>query len=40
MTGADALRAAIPRLRAAGIPDAARDARALLAHAMGVAPTA
>ena len=38
MTGADALRAAIPRLREAGIPDAARDARALLAHAMGVAP--
>lgn len=38
MTGADALRAAIPRLRDAGIPDAARDARALLAHAIGIAP--
>lgn len=38
MTGADALRAAIARLRDAGISDAARDARALLAHAMGVPP--
>lgn len=38
MTGSDALRAAIPRLRDAGIPDAARDARALLCHAMGIAP--
>ncbi len=38
MTGADALRAAVPRLRDAGVPDAARDARALLAHAMGIAP--
>jgi len=37
MTGADALRAVIPRLREAGIPDAARDARALLAHAMEIA---
>ncbi len=36
-TGTDALRAAIPTLREAGIPDAARDARLLLAHAMGVA---
>ena len=36
MTGAEALRAAIPRLRAAGIDDAARDARLLLAHAMPV----
>jgi len=36
MTGADALRAAIPRLREAGIADAARDARRLLAHAMGI----
>ncbi len=38
MTGNDALRAAIPRLVAAGIPDAPRDARALLAHATGIAP--
>lgn len=38
MTGADALRAAIPRLVAAGVPDAARDARVLLAHAMGIPP--
>jgi release factor glutamine methyltransferase len=38
LTGADALRAAVPRLRDAGIEDAARDARALLAHAMGLAP--
>lgn len=38
MTGAEALRAAIPRLAAAGIPDAPRDARALLAHAAGLAP--
>jgi release factor glutamine methyltransferase len=38
MTGAEALRAAIPRLRTAGVDDAARDARALLAFAMGVAP--
>jgi release factor glutamine methyltransferase len=38
MTGNEALRAAIPRLAAAGIPDAPRDARALLAHAMGIAP--
>ena len=36
LTGADALRAAVPRLREAGIDDAARDARALLAHAMGL----
>ncbi|HEX9857441.1 MAG TPA: peptide chain release factor N(5)-glutamine methyltransferase, partial [Paracoccaceae bacterium] len=34
----DALRAALPRLAAAGIADAARDARHLLAHAMGIAP--
>lgn len=33
-----ALRAAIPRLRAAGISDPARDARLLLAHAMTIAP--
>lgn len=38
MTGSEALRAAIPRLREAGIEDAARDARLLLAHAMGLAP--
>ena len=36
LTGADALRAAVPRLREAGIDDAARNARALLAHAMGL----
>lgn len=38
LTGAAALRAAVPRLRDAGIEDAARDARALLAHAMGLTP--
>lgn len=38
MTGNEALRAAIPRLAVAGIPDAPRDARALLAHATGIAP--
>lgn len=38
MTGNDALRAAIPRLAAAGVPDAPRDARVLLAHAAGIAP--
>jgi release factor glutamine methyltransferase len=37
-TGAGVLRAAIPRLRAAGIEEAARDARALLAHAMDLPP--
>ena len=36
MTANEALRAAIPRLTEAGIPDAPRDARALLAHAMGI----
>ena len=36
MTGAEALRGALPRLQAADIPEAARDARLLLAHAMGV----
>lgn len=36
MTGADAVRAAIPRLTAAGIEGAARDARRLMAHAMGL----
>jgi release factor glutamine methyltransferase len=38
MTAAEALRAALPRLQAAGIETAARDARVLLAHAMGIAP--
>lgn len=38
MTAAQALRAAIPLLRDAGIADAPRDARILLADAMGVAP--
>jgi release factor glutamine methyltransferase len=38
MTGNQALQAAIPRLVAAGIPDAPRDARLLLAHAMALAP--
>lgn len=38
MTGNEALRLAIPRLTAAGIPDAPRDARVLLAHAAGLAP--
>jgi release factor glutamine methyltransferase len=38
MTGAEALRAAIPRLRAAGVEDPVRDARLLLAHALGFAP--
>lgn len=37
MTGAEALRAAIPRLRERGIEDAALDARLLLAHALGIA---
>lgn len=37
MTAAEALRAAIPRLAAAGVEDAARDARLLLAHAMEIA---
>ncbi len=36
MKAAEALRAAIPRLRAAGIDDAVKDARFLLAHAMWV----
>ena len=34
----DALRGAIPQLAAAGIDNAPRDARLLLAHAMGIAP--
>ena len=33
-----ALAAAIPRLRAAGVEDAPRDARLLMAHALGVVP--
>jgi release factor glutamine methyltransferase len=37
MTAAEALRAAIPRLRAAGVEDAPLDARLLLAHALGIA---
>jgi release factor glutamine methyltransferase len=36
MTAAEALRAAIARLREARIPDPARDARLLLAHALGL----
>ncbi|MDP3339808.1 peptide chain release factor N(5)-glutamine methyltransferase [Frigidibacter sp.] len=36
MTGAEALRAAVARLAAAGVADAPRDARRLLAHAMGI----
>lgn len=38
MTAAEALRAAVPRLRDAGVDDPARDARVLLAHAMGLPP--
>ncbi|MDB6453134.1 peptide chain release factor N(5)-glutamine methyltransferase [Falsirhodobacter sp. 20TX0035] len=38
MIVADALRAGTARLTAAGVPDAARDARWLLAHMMGFAP--
>lgn len=38
MTGSEALRAAIARLTAAGIDGAARDARLMLAEALGVAP--
>ncbi len=36
MRAQDALRAAIPQLTAAGIDNAPRDARLLLAHAMGI----
>ena len=36
MTPRDALPAAIARLKAAGVPDAARDARLLLAHAVQI----
>jgi release factor glutamine methyltransferase len=35
---ADALRQAIPHLQAAEVEDAARDARVLLAHALGIGP--
>lgn len=38
MRAQDALRAAVPRLRAAGIEAAAGDARRLLAHALAIAP--
>lgn len=38
MTPARALAEAVARLRAAGVADPARDARLLLAHALGVAP--
>jgi release factor glutamine methyltransferase len=38
VTGAQALRAAVARLAAAGVPGAAGDARALLAHALCVSP--
>jgi release factor glutamine methyltransferase len=38
MTGNEALRSAIPRLAAAGVTDAPRDARVLLAYATGIAP--
>jgi len=38
MTWPLALRDAVLRLGAAGVPDAPRDARRLLAHALGVAP--
>lgn len=37
-TAATALRQAVVRLRAAGLDDPAVDARALLAHAMGIGP--
>ena len=36
MKAADALRRAIPQLQEAGIEDAARDARVLLAHVLGI----
>jgi release factor glutamine methyltransferase len=38
MTAQAALVAGVRRLREAGVPDPARDARWLLAHAMGIAP--
>jgi release factor glutamine methyltransferase len=36
VTGNEALRAALPALRAAGVEESARDARHLLAYAMGL----
>lgn len=39
MTAAEAMLAAVARLRAAGVPDPARDARILLAHAAQVDAT-
>jgi release factor glutamine methyltransferase len=38
MSWAPVLREAVARLAAAGVPDAPRDARLLLAHALGIAP--
>ena len=38
MTGREVLRAAIARLRAAGVADPVRDARRLLAHALEIDP--
>lgn len=38
MTGAEALSHAVARLRQAGIPDAPRDARRLLAHVLNIDP--
>jgi release factor glutamine methyltransferase len=38
VTGTEALRDATARLQAAGVEGAARDARRLLAHALGIAP--
>ncbi len=38
MTARDALKAALDRLHAAGVPDAVADARRLLEHAAGLAP--
>lgn len=38
MTAAQALASATARLRAAGVADPARDARLLLAHAIGITP--
>jgi release factor glutamine methyltransferase len=38
MRASDLLRLAIPRLQAAGVEDVVRDARALMSHALGIAP--
>ncbi|ETX14668.1 N5-glutamine S-adenosyl-L-methionine-dependent methyltransferase [Roseivivax halodurans JCM 10272] len=38
MTGSEAIALAVPRLTFAGVPEPARDARRLLAHALGIAP--